>query len=460
MESETLIESLEGVPRPDLVSGNIPKAIFRLAWPAVAAMFMHAALNTTDAFWVGRLGPAAMAAVFASGFIVWLIISLGDMISVGLSALVARFFGAGDTKMANEVTRQGMAFGILFAAVLGAGGFSVSRLALGVVGVEADVQILGAGYMRICLLGLPFFFGLFMINSVLNGAGDTRTPMRLTLTSIVLNMGLDPLLILGFGPFPRLGVRGAALATVIAEGIAFGIGLWFVLRGRSGIHLAYGREFRIQARTIWRILRIGIPSSISWVIFSSVYVVITRFTALFGTPAVAALGVGTRLESFSYMTGWGFSVAAATLVGQNLGAHRPDRAQRATLTTAGIIVGITGVIAALFLLIPHRLVAVFNPDPDVVEMGASYLRIIAFAQILQAAGQIMGGAFRGAGDTVPPMVFTTVTALLRIPTAYLLAVAFGLGVEGLWMTISLAMTAHGLLMIAWFRWGKWRERKV
>jgi len=460
LKRDAPIDSLEGVPRPDLIGGSIPRAIFRLAWPAVASTLMHASLNTTDAFWVGKLGPAAMAAVFASGFIIWLIFSLSDMISVGLTALVARFFGAGNRSEANEIARQGMAFGLLTACVLGGGGLIAAQPLLRLVGVELDVQTIGAGYMRIALAGIPIFFGLFLINSILSGAGDTQTPMRLTLTSIVLNMILDPLLILGIGPFPRLEVNGAALATVIAEAVAFAIGLALVIRGRSGIRLTYDSRFRLSPTTIWRVLRIGIPSSISWVTFSLVYVVITRIAAIFGTPAIAALGVGTRLESFSYMTAGGFSVAAATLVGQNLGASQPGRAERATWTTASIIFGFTGVLALVFLLIPHRLVAVFNSDPTVIQIGASYLRIIAIAQILQGTGQIMSGAFRGAGDTVPPMVFTTITAVLRIPTAYLLAVVLGLGVQGVWLTISFAMTALGLLLIIWFKRGKWKEHKV
>lgn len=318
--------------------------------------------------------------------------------------------------------------------------------------VPPEVAALGREYLSTWLLGAPLVFGFFALEAAFRASGDTRTPFLLLAGSVVLNIGLDPLLIAGLGPFPQLGVEGAAIASVMVRGLAFLLGIGIALR-RGLVHVSqpdWG-----AAPTI---ARVGAPFAASGILLSLVYMWLTRFTSRFGTPALAALGVGHKVEGLGFIAISGFALAAAALVGQNLGARQLDRARHAAWTTVGYCLGATCLTAVAFLAVPRTLVAVFTADPAVIEDGSLYLRIIAAAQIGQTFELILEGALAGAGYTFWPMVVSTTLTALRIPLAAWWSAAFGL--VGIWWALSLTAVARGGAMTYLWLGGAWREQPV
>jgi putative MATE family efflux protein len=329
-----------------------------------------------------------------------------------------------------------------------------------ILGVGPDVVPLGASYLRISFLSSPVIFIFFIYGSALQGAGDTRTPLKILVLTLLTNAVLDPLLIMGFGPIPRMATSGAALATALSH--LLGAVAYIVLLNSGRLVLKaklYARE-ALDLSILRRLLRIGVPSTIDFILFSVVYVILTRITAAFGTEAIAALGIGNRIESISYMISFGFSIAASALVGQNLGAGRPDRSERAGWTTAGMISVFTALVTAAFLLFPSLLVRIFIKDPLVVSIGSDYLRIVGLSQIFMGVEIVIAGGFVGAGDTVPPTLVSGITSLARIPLAYYFAIHLGFGVTAIWWIVSLTGIARGIAIPIWFRTGTWKRRKV
>jgi putative MATE family efflux protein len=446
--------------RIDLTTGNIPRAILYLAWPAVLQMGFDSALRLVDAFWVGKLGASYMAAVTSSMFILWMLMAVANVFSVGVTAMVARYFGARDKDTSACVMRQAAKFALIFSVVAGAAGFALSKNFMHILGVGPDVIPLGTSYLKIAFISSPAIFLFFIFESGLQGAGDTRTPLKILALVFIANAVLDPLLIFGWGPFPRMETAGAAIATALSDLLAVVI-YWRVLRsGRLALKVNFFRREKLDLSILGRLLRIGIPSSIDFILFSIVYVVLTRITSVFGTEPVAALGIGNRIESISYMTCYGFSIAASTLVGQNLGAGRPDRSEQSTWTTAGMLTVFTALVTAAFILMPSPIVRIFIKDPSVILFATAYLRIVGISQIFTGLESVTAGGFIGAGDTIPPTAVSVVTSLARIPLAYYFALRLGLGVPAIWWTISLTGIARGIAIPIWFKTGTWKKRKI
>lgn len=446
--------------RLDLTTCNIPRAIFFLAWPAVLQMGVDTAMRLIDAFWVGRLGAAPIAAVTSSIFVLWALMALAEMIATGVTAMVARFFGARNREFAEYVVRQAIRFGLLFSVVAGSAGFALSPVFMRLLGVGTDVAPLGANYLRISFVSSPVIFVFFIFGSALQGAGDTRTPLKILILTLITNAVLDPFLVMGFGPIPRMGTNGAALATALSHLLGAVVYCILLNSGRLPLRVRLLSRETFDFSILRRLLRIGVPSTIDFMLFSVVYVVLTRITAVFGTEAIAALGIGNRIESISYMTSFGFSIAASTLVGQNLGAARPDRAEKAGWMTAGIISIFTALVTAAFLLLPDRIVGVFIKDPLVIAIGADYLRIVGISQIFMGVEIVLAGGFIGAGDTIPPTLVSGLTSIARIPLAYYLGIRLGMGADAIWWIISLTGIVRGLALPIWFRAGTWKRREV
>jgi putative MATE family efflux protein len=318
--------------------------------------------------------------------------------------------------------------------------------------VPADVARIGHEYLATWLLGGPLVFGFFAIEATFRASGDTRTPMLLLITSVALSVTLDPLLIAGVGPFPRLGVEGAAVTSVMVRGGGFLIGV--VVAFRRGL-------LRLDLpdwRAIPTMLRVGAPLSLAGVLLSVVYMWLTRFTSRFGTPALAALGVGHKVEGLGFIAISGFAISAAALVGQNLGARQEERARQGVRLTILYCLLVTVPTALAFVLIPETLVAIFTTDPSVIEDGSLYLRIIAFAQIGQTFEIVLEGALAGAGYTVWPMLVGTVFTALRIPLAAWWSDPLGL--FGIWLALSLTAIARGVANTLFWLSGTWRRSTV
>jgi len=416
-------------------------------------MACHFSFNLIDSIWVGRLiGPVALAAVSTAGFYVWVALSLGEMVEIGLIAVAARRHGEGDPERAARAAAAAVAYALLAGLVVSVAGWAVAATMFRLMTVPPEVATLGRAYLSTWLLGAPLVFGFFAIEATFRAAGDTRTPFVMLAGSVGVSILLDPLLIMGLGPFPRLGVEGAALASVMVRGGGFLLGLAIALR-RGLLRVAAPDWGALPT-----IIRIGAPLSLSGVLLSVIYMWLTRFTSRFGTPALAALGVGHKMEGLGFIAISGFALAASALVGQNLGAGQEGRAREAVRLTVGYCLAVTVTTAVAFLLIPGTLVALFTRDPLVIADGVLYLRVIAFAQIGQSFELILEGALAGAGYTFWPQVASTTLTAMRIPLAAWWSRVFGL--LGIWLALSVTAISRGVAMILFWKSGRWRTVRV
>jgi putative MATE family efflux protein len=444
----------------DLTSGSITKSIFYLAGPAVATFFLETAFSIADIFWVGKLGAVSMAAVISSAFLIWIIWSLVGAISVGVTALVARFIGARQPDQAAFSARQSYLFAIFLALAITIAGTLFTKWPFVLMGTESDVTHLGIRYLRIIFIGAVFFFLIDVFSAIFRAAGDTRTPMLVIGGSLALNIILDPVLIFGLGPFPRMETDGAALASIFSQAVGSLLFILLVARGKLGFKFSLLPTLKLDLSMVWRILRVGIPASSAWILFSVVYLFLNKIVALFGTEAIAALGIGNRMESISFHTCMGFSIAASTLVGQNLGAGKPDRSSQAAWQAAGIAVLVTAFVGIMFFTFPKQIASFFISDPKVIGIAIWYLKIVALSQMFMALEIVFEGAFAGAGNTVPPMIVSISGSLARVPLAYLLAVYWGMGIVGVWWVITFTSIVKGIILAYWFRRGKWKTKKI
>jgi len=436
-----------------LVGGPLVRTIATVALPAVASMLLMTIFSTADAYWVGRhIGPDGLAAVSTSLFWIWLLIACAELVSVGLTSVASRRHG----ERRHVAAAEAVGNGVLLALVLGSIAAVLGHLSLdwlfSVMETPSHVTELGRVYLGTYLLGAPPYFGFFAVDAASRASGNTRTPFLLLLASVIGALILDPVLILGLAHAPRLGIAGAAVATVFTRSVAFVLGIVLLARRRM---IRFGS---ISASTMRSVIRVGLPTAVTGVLFSLTYVFLTRTTALFGTPALAALGVGHRVESWTFTVGVGFGAATAAIVGQSLGAGEVDRAARAGWIATGLatLVGVVG--ALLELTYAPEFAALFTTDPAVVAESVRYLRIAAFSTIFIGSELVLEGALGGAGNTLPPMISSTTFTALRIPVAAWAATYWG--TAGIWWTISLTAICRGVAMMALWRGGGWRSKKV
>ena len=436
-----------------LVSDPLPRTIARIALPAVASSLLMTLFFSVDTFWIGtRLGSAALAAASTAVFWIWLLVSIAEMVNVGLTAVAARRYGEGRGHEAARIAGDALMLSIVLGTLCASIGVPLLPRMFGIMHTPPDVAALGVRYLGTYLLGAPLIFGFFAVDAAFRAAGDTRTPFLLLSASVGVTLFLDPVLIVGWGPVPALGMSGAAIATIGTRAVAFALGLTIV--GRRGV-LKVGRP---DWSTLAQVVRIGLPTAVTGVVFSLIYVLVTRTATRFGTPALAALGIGHRVESWLFMIAVGFGAATAAIVGQNLGAGRSDRAERAGWLSVGFC-SLFGIVACVVeLLVPERFASIFTHDPAVIAEGAKYLRIAAFSQLGICAEIVLEGALGGAGHTLAPMLTSTSITALRIPIAAWAATRYGS--NGLWWTIALTALARAVGMMAIWRAGKWKRTAI
>lgn len=445
-----------GAEAASLITDPLPSVVWRVGVPAVASNLLMIVFSAVDAFWVGRrLGATALAAVTTSLFWIWLFISIAEMVGVGLTAVAARRHGEGRPAEAAQVVGDALGFALgLGLAVAVAGTLALPWL-FAAMQTSPLVTALGETYLGTYLVGAPGIFGYFAVDAAFRARGDTRTPFLLLASSVAITLVLDPILILGLVGAPKLGIAGAAIATVSVRGAACVMGIILLLRRRL---VAYGGLGRRAARNVAAIARIGAPTAATGVLFSLIYVAVTRTATRFGTPALAAMGLGFRVESWIYVIGVGFGAAAAAIVGQNLGAGRIDRAERVGWITVLFATAPASIAVAAELLFPERLAGIFTRDAGLIAETAHYLRIAALSQLFVGAEVVLEGAMGGAGDTVPPMVVSTTFTVSRIPLAAWAAAHWGTG--GIWAVISATAAARGLGMATLWRLGWWKRKSV
>lgn len=444
----------------NITEGSIPRQVVRLAWPAVLAMLLRTALTITDAFWVGHVGKAEMAAVISSMFVLWTFFSIFDIVWIGSVAVIARFYGARNFDLVGHSARQAIVLGSAAAVVMMIVGYITVRWLFHVMETAANVTDMGTMYLRIVFaVTIPLVLGE-LFSAMFRASGDTRTPLMISASATVFNIVLDPMLIFGVGPFPKLGVAGAALATAIAYLLAFTLYLIAIKRGRLTFKFSWPKYTGPDLRMMWQMIKIGSPLATAGVVFSVAYLFMNKIVSSFGTEANAALGIGNRCESISYLVCFGFSIAVSTLVGQNLGAGKPDRAAKSVwyaLLYTGVF---TAIISIAFLTIPRLIASGFVPEPEVIDIAASYLMILALSQSFMAIEIVMEGAFSGAGYTWPAMLVSVVGSVARVPLAYYFSFGLDAGVSGVFWSITLTTIVKGIVLLIWFSRGTWRHKEI
>ena len=444
----------------DLTKGNITRNILALSWPTMIAMLMHVGFNIVDAIFVGRLGPEAIAAVSIVFPIVFLMFALGGGLGIGTTSLIARYIGAKKIKEADNAAEHSFIITIVLAIVFTILGILFADKIFVLMGAAPDVVLLASNYGR-WIFGLStFMFISLTATSILRGLGDMKTPMIGMVVATILNIILDPLLIFGIWIFPELGIEGAAIATVISRFVAAIIMMYFIFSPKTAISIK-PRNFKFKFTFIKEILRVGLPSSIYQSIMSFAMMIFTRIIAVFGSLAIAAYGIGFRLESVVILPVLAISTAVITIVGHNVGANNFDRAEKTTWAAAKISVVIVFIIALIFFIFPEQLIKIFSDNPEVIKNGADFLRILSFSYLFVAIGINIGAAFQGAGFAMPILIMAALRLfLIAIPLALLFAFTLGYGLKGVWLGIAISSVISTIISIIWFKLGTWKKNVV
>lgn len=456
-----------------MTTGAITPKLFYLAWPLVLGNLLQTVYNLADMFWVGRVSSEAVAAVSLMFPLTWLFVSTAIGVTAATIALVSQHVGAGNDRRADEVVAQTTLLALAVSAVLAIVGFLFRHRLLRWIGADQDPLVFAdaLAYIEVIFLTLPLTFLFFAFRASLQGAGDTRTAMWLVAISAGANVIVDPFIILGWGPFPAWGTRGAAWATFGSRLLAAVVGVYILLRGSWGIRLRV-RDLRPNPELLGKLIDIGYPATLDGWARSFAAVAMAALVAFFGPAATAAYGIGVRMMSVSWAAAGAVGQATATGVGQNLGAETPDRAARVTYTATGATMVFLFAVGAIAWLVPAAAMGVFVGDPDVIEEGVRFLRIIALSWGFFGGLMVIQGGFRGAGDTRIAMVLSLLSRWgFRIPFAAVLAFAWTVtvpgidvtitaldwGVEGLWWSYAVSAVLSFLLGAAWFLQGTWRE---
>ncbi|MCP4573959.1 MAG: MATE family efflux transporter [bacterium] len=455
----TVRESLAGGER-DYTTETIGRAVTLLAIPMVLEMLMESVFAVVDVYFVARLGVDAVAAVGQTEAMVSIIYAVAVGLSMSTTAMVARRIGEKNREGASDATVQAMGLGVIVAACIAVPGAIFAPDLLRLMGGSTELVTGGQGYTRMMLGGNVTIVLLFLLNAVFRGAGDAALAMRVLWLANGINIVLDPCLIFGWGPFPELGLTGAAVATNIGRGVGVCFQLVLLFRGRGTVKLGRG-HLRLRGAVMLRLMRVSMGGIGQFLISTSSWVVLVRLVSGFGAVAVAGYTIAIRIFVVALMPAWGIANAAPTLVGQNLGAGRPDRAE-ASVWRVGVYNAVFLVLVAIvFITWAGRLVGIFTDDPDVIAAGRTCLRTISYGYGAYAFGMVMIQAFNGAGDTRTPTVINFFCYwCFQIPLAWLLSYRAGLESTGVFVAILAAevvMTVAGVLV---FRRGGWKTQEI
>ena len=466
-----------------ITEGDLARPMLALAWPMVVFQLLQVAYNLADTIWLGRYDTDAFAALSLAFPLIFFLISVGGGFTTAGSILVAQYTGAKSEGSAGKVAGQTLSFVTGIAVVLGISGYFLTGTLLGVLPAEGEtlavVIPLAGDYMRVFFLGMPFLFGFFVFSALMRGYGNTRTPMRVMAISVAINVVLDPLLIFGVGPFPEWGIVGAAVATIFSRGVATLIGLYVLFYTAAGPNVSV-RDFVPELGLLSKIVRVGLPSAAEQSMSSVAMITLTGMVATFAPAVVAAYGLGNRLVSLIFLPALGLGRATNTMVGQNLGANKPDRAEAATWLAVKVAVGVLAVLAVIAFLVPGPLVSVFigtgtEQAIETIRLGTEYLQIRSVEFVFLGITQVLLGAFRGAGNTKTALGFSVITLwLVRVPLVFMLALdttlvvpyvdvviqTFGWGPSGIWWGMAMGNVLGAVTSAAWFSRGTWKRTVI
>jgi putative MATE family efflux protein len=443
------------------LTGPIPRALFTLAVPIILANLLQTGYQLTDAFWVGRLGASAVAAISVSFPVTFLVIALGSGLAMAGATLSAQYMGAGRQDLVDHVAAQTMLMVVVTSLVFGAIGFALAPQLLRLLGVAPDVYAGALGFLRVSFVGILFVFTYAMFQALMRGVGQTRVPLLIVGGTVLLNFLLDPLFIFGWGPIPGQGVMGAAIATLITQALAACAGVAIFLRGRHGIHLAW-RGFTPDPAYLKRAFFLGVPGSIELSTRALGLMIMSFLVASFGTLTIAAYGVGSNILQIVTIPVMGMSMAVSTLVGQNIGAGNVERAARAAAFGAVVSFALLTLVGALAWFLAPWLVGFFIPeDADVIREGARFVRVMCLAWGGIGIQLCIVAAFRASGNMLMAMVIAMVSQwMIQFPLAYVLAKHTTLGAQGLWWSFPITNIAVALVSVAWFARGSWKDKRL
>jgi putative MATE family efflux protein len=452
-------EAIQG-SHQDFTAGSLNRAILLLAIPMVLEMVLESLFAVVDVFWVGRLGPDAVATVGLTESMLSLVFAVGLGLSLSTTAMVARRIGEKDSAGAAVAGVQAIAIGLAVSVIIGLPCWFLAPSLLRLMGASPEIVAEGTGYARVALGGSGVVLLLFLNNAIFRGAGDAAIAMRLLWVSNIINLILDPCLIFGLGPFPRLGVTGAAVATFTGRSIGVAYQFYRLLRGTERIRILR-QQIRIELRVLLRLLRVSLTGILQFAIAHTSWIGLVRIVSLFGATAVAGYTIAVRIIIFVILPSWGLSNAAATLVGQNLGAKQPQRAETSVWRTGFYNMLYLGTVGVFFVLLAEPVVRLFTHDPLVVPLAASCLRILSYGNIAYAYAMVMLQAFNGAGDTMTPTVVNLFGFwFLEIPLAYCLAIPAGLRSAGVFFSVVIAEAAIAGVSIFLFKRGRWKRQQI
>ena len=454
-----LADALRGTAM-DYTQGNLWRAILLLSVPMMLEMALESLFAVVDVFWVSHLGSSAIATVGLTESVVTLVYAVSIGLAMATTALVARRTGERDRVGAADSAVQAIFAGIAASVPFSIAGLFFSRDILRLMGGDPWVVEHGHGFTQVLLGTNVVIVLIFIINAIFRGAGDAAIAMRVLWLSNAINLALDPLLIFGWGPFPELGIQGAAVATSIGRGVGVLTQLFVLFRGAQHIRVLWP-QVRLHGEVMGRLIRTSLGGIGQFIIQTSSWIGLVRIASEFGSDVVAGYTIAVRIFVFTLLPAWGLSNAAATLVGQNLGARKPERAERSVWLTGFLNMGFLGVVSIAYIVWNEALIRIFTRDPAVVAAGAECMRIVAYGYVVYAWGQVMPQAFNGAGDTMTPTKINFFCFwLLEIPLAYALALWAGMGQRGVWWAIVVAEAAMGVSSIYLFSRGRWKDVKV
>ncbi|MFW5790206.1 MAG: MATE family efflux transporter [Bacillota bacterium] len=446
--------------KQDIIGQPILPTLLKLSWPIIIGQAMHLMYQLADTFWVGRLGPEYLAAISLSFPLLFIVYSMGAGFSVAGVALVSQYTGAKRPKMASRATGQIFILAIFISLIFTAAGLYFSEDMFILIGAEEEVLPLALDYFRIYVTGIPIIFIYYIFSSVLEGIGDTITPMKIKIFTVVLNIILDPFFIFGWSFFPEMGIGGAALATVISRLLAGIVGIYIMFWDLSAIKVKL-KDFYPDPEMIKKIIKIGTPAALGDSAMAIAMTIMTAIVADFGTLTLAAWGIANRITAVIRMPAFGMGRATGIMVGQHLGADQPSEANKVSWLGTGVLFGTMIVIAIGFLFISPGLIGLFTDDSSVIQIGAEYLRVSAFAFAFLGAQIVLSGALNGAGKTISQTFFRLLTLwVFQIPFSYLFANQLDFGRQGIWWGIFLAKVLGLLILIAWFKKGTWQTKEI
>jgi putative MATE family efflux protein len=455
----SLVEAIRG-SHQDFTTGSLNRAIFLLAVPMVLEMVLESLFAVVDVFWVGRLGANAVATVGLTESMLSLVFSVGMGLSLSTTAMVARRIGEKDPEGAAVAGVQAIALGLIVSVAIGIPCFLFAPNLLRLMGASPEIVATGSGYTRICLGGSFAVLLLFLNNAIFRGAGDAAIAMRLLWVSNIINLVLDPCLIFGWGPFPRLGVTGAALATLTGRSIGVIYQFYRLMHGTERLRILRS-QLHVRLDVLLRLLRVSLTGILQFAIAHTSWIGLVRIVSIFGAAALAGYTIAIRIVIFVILPSWGLSNAAATLVGQNLGAGHPERAEKAVWRTGFYNVIFLGLVGLIFIFFAEPIIRLFTHDPAVVPLGTACLRIVSYGNVGYAYFMVMMQAFNGAGDTVTPTIVNFFGFwLLEIPLAYWLAIPLHMRSNGAFFSIAIAETAMAAVSAILFKQGRWKKRTI